>query len=194
MIRPFGGVTAIAAASQPVFGTTLTAAIVPSVDQHTGTNGPGTSAPPITIVVTSTAGFLQNDRIAVGPKTNFTAANKSKLDLGTITAVVDGTHLKVQGLTQAHLSTDYVVLSEMAAAVYVVPVSTTSLIYLGTDETVGAADASVFDVIAKVSATTAEPTYWHISPPTGRADSYDTTQYWLLGTAADTFVARFQQN
>jgi hypothetical protein len=194
MIRPWNGVQAVAAASQPVFGTTLTAAIVPSVDQHTGTNGPGTSAPPITITVTSTAGFVQNDRIAIGPKTNFTAANRKLLDLGTITAVVDGTHLKVQGLTQTHLSTDYVVLSEMCAAVYVVPVSTTAIIYLGTDETVAAADASVFDVIAKVSATTAEPTYWHQSSPTGRADSYDTSQYWLLGTAADTFVARFQQN
>jgi hypothetical protein len=194
MIRPFAGVQAVAAASQPVFGTTLTAAITPSVDKFTGTNRPGTSPPPIQITVTSTAGFVQNDRIAVGPKTNFTAANRSKLDLGTITSVVDTTHLLVQGLTQAHASTDYVVLSEMCSAVYVVPVSTTAIIYLGTDETVGAADASVFDVIAKVSATTAEPTYWHSSPPTGRADSYDTTQYWLLGTAADTFVARFQQN
>jgi hypothetical protein len=193
MIRPFAGVQAIAAASQPVFGTTLTAAFTTPA-QATAGNTPPRSAPAQTLVVTSTAGFLQNDRIAVGPKANFTAANRSKLDLGTIAAVVDATHLSVIGLTQNHASTDYVVLSEMASAVYIVPVSTTALIYLGTDETVGAADPSVFDVIAKVSAVTAEPTYWHSSPPTGRADSYDTTQYWLLGTAADTFVARFQQN
>jgi len=193
MIRPFAGVQTVAAASQPVFGTTLTAATV-SPAQTTAGNRPPASAPAQTIAVTSTAGFVQNDRVLVGPKASFTAALRSTLDEGTVTAIVDSTHMKVVGLTQNHASTDYVVLDEPASFVEVLPVSTLGPLYLGTDSTVAAADASVFDVIAKVSATTAEPTYWHTSPTNGRSDAYQTSQYWLLGTAADTFVARFHQN
>lgn len=195
MIRPFAGVQTVGAASMPVFGTTLTAAATYSVDRYTGTNRPGTTTPAISLTVGSTAGFNEGDSVQVGPKTNFTAANRAKLDQGTVASIVDGTHMMVQGLTQNHAATgEYVVLAEVASAVYVIPVSTANPLYLGLDETVASNDTSVFDVISKDSATTSQPTYWHVSPPTGLGDSYDTSQYWIAGTAADTFVARFHQN
>lgn len=193
MIRSWQGIQAIGAASQPVFGTTTTAAVKFAVDRYTGTNTPGTTTPAILIAVTSSTGFQVDDRVQVGPKTNFTAANRGNLDHGTVASIPDSTHITVQGLLQNHASGDYVVLDESASFVLVLPVATAAVMYLGTDETVAAGDASVFDVLAKLSGAGAEATYWHQSLPTGRADSYQTSQYWIAGTAADTFVARFHQ-
>ena len=193
MIRPYQGVQTIGAASQPVFGTALTAAITPTVDPHTGTNRPGTTPPPVIISVTSTVGILEGDSVAVGPKGNFTTANRSKLDHGVVASIISATQMSVNGLLQSHAATgEYVVLDEVASTVHIIPVSTTAQIFLGTDSTVSGTDLFVFDVIAKV-ASTAEPTYWHQSLPAGRSDSYQTSQYWLDGTQNDTFLARFTQ-
>jgi hypothetical protein len=101
--------------------------------------------------------------------------------------------MSVNGLLQSHAATgEYVVLDEVASTVHIIPVATTAQIFLGTDSTVSGTDLFVFDVIAKV-ASTAEPTYWHDSPPTNNSDSYQTSQYWLEGTQNDTFLARFTQ-
>jgi hypothetical protein len=194
MIRSFKGVQAIGAASQPVFGTTLAAAATYSVDRYTGTNRPGTTTPPIPIVVGSTVGFKQNDNILVGLKENFTTANRALLDQGTIASIVDGTHMTVIGLTQNHAATgEYVVLDEVASYVQVQGVSLAGDAYLGTDSTVASNDPYVFDVLP-ILTPPAEQTYWHVSPTTGKADSYQTSQYWIAGTASDTFLARFHQN
>jgi hypothetical protein len=136
--------------------------------------------------------MVQNDQVLVGPKANFTAPNRKLLDQGIISAVVDSTHIQVINLTQAHASGEYVVLDECASAVVILPVTTAHPIYVGTDETVGATDASTFDYIAAID-TPMQPTYFHSSTTTGNSDAYQTSQYWLLGTAGDTFVARFQQ-
>lgn len=193
MIRPFKGIQAMGSAAMPVFGTTLAAAVVPSFDQHTGTNKPGTSPPPVTIVVGSTVGFNQGDSIQVGLTANFTTANRGLLDHGVIAAIVDATHMKVTGLLQTHAATgEWVVLDEVASFVQITPVATAADFYIGTDSTVAVADPYVFDVIGAV-ATTVEPVYSHISPTTGRADSYQTSQYWINGASAATFVARFHQ-
>lgn len=191
MIRPYGGITTIGGSSQPVFGTTLSAASTASVDRFTGTNRPGTTTPPITLTVASTVGLLQNDQILVGPKANFTAANRNLLDQGLIASVVDATHITVINLTQNHASGEYLVLDEDASLVQVTPVGNTGIIYLGTDSTVSPTDGSVFDAIP-IGASVL--TYWHLSPTTGNSDSYQTSQYWVDGTSADKFVARFQQD
>src|ERR1700742_299716 len=99
MIRPYLGVQTVGAASQPVFGTTLTAASTFSVDRFKGGNRPGTTTPPITLVVTSSVGFNVGDRVQVGPKGNFTTANRGSLDHGTVASIVDATHITAQGLT-----------------------------------------------------------------------------------------------
>ncbi len=76
--------------------------------------------------------------------------------------------------------------------VQITPVTSTAVMYIGNASTVSATDSSTFDVIGK-NAVTVEPTYWHFSPPTGLGDSYNTSEFWLNGTAGDTFVARFTQ-
>lgn len=193
MIRPFQGVATIGAASQPVFGTALTAAITPTVDPFTGTNKPGTNPPPVTISVTSTVGFLVDDSIQIGLKANFTTANRSKLDHGVISAILSATQMQVKGLLQSHAgSGEYVVLDEVASAVHIIPVNTTAQMFIGTDSTVSGTDLFVFDAISK-SASTVQPTYWHDSLPTDNSDTFQTSQYWLSGTQNDTFLARFTQ-
>lgn len=191
MIRPYGGVQTIGGSSQPVFGTTLSAASTASVDRFTGTNRPGTTTPPITLTVASTVGMVQDDHVAVGPKASFTTALRGTLDHGVIASIVDATHITVQGLTQNHASGEYVVLDEVASLVQVTPVGNTGIIYLGTDSTVSPTDGSVFDAIP-IGASVL--TYWHLSPTTDNSDSYQTSQYWVDGTSDDKFVARFQQN
>lgn len=192
MIRPYGGVTTIGGSSQPVFGTTLSAASTASVDRFTGTNRPGTTTPPITLTVASTVGLLQNDQILVGPKANFTAANRNLLDQGLIASIVDATHITVQGLKQNHASGEFVVLDEDASLVQITPVAISAISYIGTDSTVSSTDPSVFDVLQIFSAGSSALTYWHLAPTTATSDSYQTSQYWISGSG--TFVARFQQN
>lgn len=184
-IRTFGLET-VGAASQPVFGTTLTAASKFSVDPYKGTNRPGTTTPPIAVVVTSTQGMLVGDRVAVGPKGNFTAANRKLLDQGTIAAISSSTVMTVQGLTQNHAIGEYLVLCETSDHVNVIPVTQVGSIYLGTDSTISATDASMF--------AGGPPQYWFDNPPTGSSQAYQTDQYWLFGTTpGDTFIGRFDQ-
>ena len=193
MIRPWNGVQTLGSAAQPVFGTALTAASIFATDRYTGTNRPGTTTPPVTLAVASSIGFQVNDHVQVGPKVNFTTANRKLLDHGTVAGIVDPTHISVQGLLQNHASGEYVVLDETASMVQIIPVGTSNPIYLGTDSTASAADPYIFDVIAQTSTTTSEPTYWHTSPSTGTSDSYQTSQYWVNGTDGNQIVARFSQ-
>jgi len=194
MIRPYFGVQALGASAQPVFGTTLTAASHFAVDRFTGTNKPGATTPPVTVVLESSASLIVGDRVAVGPGSNFTVANRGNLDHGTVASIaLDGVTITVQGLLQNHASGEFLVLDEPASFVQITPITNTALMYLGTDSTVSASDTSVFDVLAPI-ADTSEPTYSHISPTTGVADSYQTSQYWIDGAAASTFIARFHQN
>lgn len=184
-IREFQGVQTIGAASQPVFGTTLTAASIFATDKHTGTNRPGTTTPPVPVVVASTLGMNVGDRVLVGPKANFTRTNANLLDQGTIASVVDGTHLTVQGLTQNHASGEYLLLNECSSMVSVLPVTLSAAMYLGKSSTVSSTDSSVF--------AGGSPQSWANNPTTATGDSYQTSEFWISGTAGDTFIGRFDQ-
>ena len=197
-IRPFGGVQSIGASAAPVFGTTLTAAFTPRPDPFSGNLNPGSNQTQGQLAVTSTTGFNVGDRILVGAAAAFNPGLATTLaDLGVIKQVVSGTVLLVQGLLNAHAANEYVVLNEEVAHVAIAPVGGTAgnLMYIGNAPTVAAGDASVFDVLT-VPATGASgvgPNYIHNSPAVGGAQPYQTVTYWIAGTAADKFVARFTQ-
>ena len=187
--RPYQGQQTTAGASQPVFGTTLTAASKFAVDRFLGTNRPGTTTPPVALTVTSSAGLQVGDRILVGPKGNFTKANAALLDQGTVAAITSPTAITVQGLTQNHASGEYLVLNEVASKVDVLMVNMapTSAVYLGTESSVSPTDTSVF--------AGGSQQYWqNASTTTGTGQSYQTSEYWLYDSAAgDTFIGRFDQ-
>ncbi len=184
-IREFQGVQTVGAASQPVFGTTLTAASIFATDRFTGTNRPGTTTPPVPLVVASTLGMNVGDRVLIGLKANFTRANYNLLDQGTVASIADATHLTVQGLTQNHAVGEYLVLNECASKVDVIPVSINAAMYLGKSSTVSPTDSSVF--------AGGSPQYWANNPTTATGDSYQTSEFWIYGAAGDTFIGRFDQ-
>lgn len=191
-IRPFGGIVSVASSTvaQPLFGTTLTAASTHSIDRFHGGNRPGTTTPPITLTVASSVGMKVGDRVLVGPFASFTnsakLANPQALDQGGIASIVDATHITVQGLLVNHASGEYVVLDEVASYIQLIPVSIAGQFLVGTDSSTGLTDPSVY--------AAGTPTYWNpLVQPTATGCTYQTCEAWLLGTAADTYVASFYQ-
>lgn len=182
-IRTFAGVQAIGAASQPVFGTTMNGDGILTPDPHTLKTGPASQASSTKIPVVSTKGFRVGDRVLVAPKANFVF--QGSRDQGTVDLVdPGGAFLIVLGLLIPHATGEYVVLNEDAMTVRVQPVAMAVGYYLGTDSTVAAADQSVFSV--------GSPGQIYDSPPT-IADTLKTSEFWISGTAADTFVASYMQ-
>jgi hypothetical protein len=191
-IRPYSGITTVASSTvaQPIFGTTLTAASTFSVDRFTGNNKPGSTTPPVTLTVASSVGMKVDDRILVGLFASFTnaarLANPQALDQGTIASIVDATHITVQGLLKNHASGEYVVLNETASYIQLIPVTVASQFLVGTDSSTSLTDPSVYAV--------GTPAYWNpLVQPTATGCTYQTCEAWLLGTAADTYVASFYQ-
>lgn len=181
-IRTFAGVQTIGAASQPVFGTTMNGAGAMTKDPHTLSTGPASQASSTVLPVASTKGFRVGDRVLVGPKANFVF--QGSIDQGTVDAVVAGVSITVLGLLINHASGEYVVLNEDAMTVRIQPVVMAAAYYLGTDSTVAAGDQSVFAV--------GSPGQIYDSPPT-ISDTLKTAEFWISGTAADTFVASYMQ-
>jgi hypothetical protein len=175
IIRPTG-IVALTASAQPVFGTTLSAltALVP--DAYSGNTLPGSNPSLTPVLVASTAIFRQGDTVNVGPAIG-------PWDIGTIAKITDATHMTIQGLTINHASGQYVILAEDAARVHVRAIAAATVLYLGLDQTVGAASSTVFDSLATGAA------YDSSTAPTGGFNN--TSEYWILGAAADTYLAYF---
>jgi len=190
-IRPFGGIQTMGAASQPVFGSTLTADSTLHPDQFSGNVLPGSNPSLSYLTVASVLGFRIGDIVVVGLKASFIVpAVANTLDTGNITAIDPvGKILTIQGLLRSHANGEYVVLNEAAASVVIVGVTATHVWYLGNASTVAANDPSVFDVIPGLAS--GQPTYWHKSETTGQSNSYNTSEFWITGTQNDTFCARF---
>jgi len=192
-IRSFGVQTMAAAASQPVFGTTMSAAGVLIPDQYSGNTNPGSNQSLSYLTLTSVTGFRVGDLVVVGPKASFSAPVllTAPLDTGTIKKIA-GSVVTVQGLISSHASGEYVLLNEEAAFVYVIPRVNTALLYLGTASTVAVADASTFDVLPIYTGSGAVP-YYHQSSASDRTNPYKTSEFWINGAQNDTFIARYTQ-
>jgi hypothetical protein len=186
MIRPYKGVQALGAASQPVFGTTMNGAGVMTKDPYTQNTLPGSNPSSTVLPVVSVVGMKTGDHVLVGLKAAFVSGGA--LDLGIIQSINTVTpSITVSGLQSAHASGEYVVVNEDAMKVWVEPVTSTNPMYLGNASTVAAADPSVF---------------WVVNLPTGAnpylsatdlADTLKTSEFWIDGTSGDTFVAGFMQ-
>lgn len=198
VIRSFGIQTiASSGASQSLFGTVLSAADTLSPDQFSGNTKPGSNPSLSYLPVVSSLGFRPGDHVAIGPKADFvvptygSSPNFGSLDTGIIKQVIQGSpndFIVVQNLTVLHASGEYLVLNEPANIVKIVPRITTGLLYIGNEETVSSSDRSVIDVIPIYSGAGAVP-YFHESKVGDRANSFNLVEYWLRGTATDTFIA-----
>ena len=192
-IRSFGVQSMAASASQPVFGTTMSAAGVLIPDQYSGNTNPGSNQSLSYLTLTSVTGFRVGDLVVVGPKASFSAPVllTAPLDAGTIKNIA-GSVVTVQGLISTHASGEYVLLNEEAAFVYVEPRVNTALLYLGTASTVASGDASTFDVLPIWTGAGTMP-YYHQSSASDRTNPYKTSEFWVNGASGDTFIARYTQ-
>ena len=198
-LRPFFGSIAASGSAQPVFGTALTAAVVPLPDQFSGRNDPASNQTQVSVTVTSTKGFISGDRVTIGPTNSFnpglaTAAQMAKVDNVTVKSITDGTHMVVQGLQLSHAATgEWVVLNEDAGSVHIRPVVTTAAVYIGNASTISSSDVSLMDILPINAAAGTGPVYWFDANTMGLSQPYQTAQFWVNGTASDTFLARFSQ-
>jgi hypothetical protein len=201
-IRTFG-IQTLGTLSQPAFGTVLTASSTLSPDQFTNKVGPGNNPSLSYFSVLSSIGFKVGDRVIVGPRAQFVNgcsvifnAGQTGLDVGTIHQIIPGSpydKFVVQDLKVQHTGDEYILLNEDASNVKIIPVNVSDLIYVGQWATVSASDPYVFDVITPYAGV-GNLTYWHDSPTTGGSNTYKTSEFWLLGTAGNTFLARFSQS
>jgi hypothetical protein len=186
-LRPFAGPQSVSGSAQPAFGTAVTAAVTPPPDPFAGNLNPGTNETQCNLTVTSTNGFLPGDRVTVGLTAAFKpgiVASASIPDQGTVKSITSSTVMVVQGLKKPHAATgEWCVLNEEAGRVRIRAVANT--LYIGNASTVSATDLSVFDILS--------PGNLFDTGAIGTTQPYQTSAYWVFGTAADTFVAAFSQ-
>jgi hypothetical protein len=100
----------------------------------------------------------------------------------------------VQGVQLSHAASgEWVVLNEDAGSVHIRPVVTTAAVYIGNASTIAAGDPSLMDVLPINAAAGTGPVYWFDATAMGLSQPYQTAQFWMNGTAADTVLARFSQ-
>jgi hypothetical protein len=187
----FAGVQSIASssASQPVFGTSTTAAASPTYDQFAG-NRTGANPSVTTLAVSSTEGFTDGSNILVATTAQLGSANPN---VGRVVGIVSTTSMTVSGLNQSVASGAWVILAEEAESITIKPiVGNSAVIYIGTAQTVSSTDASVIDVLPNPTSSTYSFNFFH-AETTDKGHAYNTSQYWASGTASDKFVANFTQ-
>lgn len=188
-VRPFAGVRTLAGSAEPIFGTAITAAFTPPPDPYQGNLQPGTNETQVVVTVTSTKGFLDGDRVAVGPTAAFSPgliAAASIPDQGTVKKIVDSTHLVIQGLKQSHAASgEWVVLNETIGNVHLSPVAISATTYVGNSSAVAAGDQGVIDSFP--SAATLPIDFESI----GSSQPMQLSAFWILGSG--TYIPRFTQ-
>jgi hypothetical protein len=188
-VRPFSGVTTLAGTAQPIFGSAVTAAVTPPPDPFVNNLTPGSNETQCNLTVTSTAGFLPGDRVAVGLAAAFKpgiTAVGSIPDQGTVKKIVSSTVMVVQGLKNAHAATgEWCVLNEDAGNVHLTPVTLSAATYIGNASTVSSTDVSVMDYFA--SAATLPIDFESI----GQSQPMQLSQFWINGSG--TYIPRFTQ-
>ena len=184
-LLPFYGIQTVTGSAQPVFGTALTAAVTPPPDQFSGNLGPGSNQTQAQVTVTSTRGFFPGVEILIGASSDFAPGSATQLaDRAVVKRVVSATVLLVQGLHNSHASGEWCLLNEVVGFIRITSLGTNNL-YLGNAPTVSPTDSSVIDVIPPGSQA------YTIS--IGTTQPLQTSEFWLYGTAADTFVPSYAQ-
>lgn len=177
--RGFGFQTiAATAVAQPVFGTTLTAAINPTPDQYTGRMDPASNRSVGSVAVAQPTMFRKGDRAYLGTQEQIAAGAG---DSAQVIAVV-GSVVTLQGLTRAHASGEFIILSVPCSRVKIMAgPDNVAEMYLGEDYTVSLTSTTLFDLV--------DPSqrFWDTGP-SGDGNVYETTHFWISGTAADTYL------
>lgn len=178
------GIQTLGASAQPAFGTTLTAAVTPTPDRHTGTYDPRSQPSYATLAVTAASWFKTGDKVAIGTAANFGFNPVQHPDFGSVATAPNyvGNTVAVSGLTRAHASGEFVVLCINVATLIIAPLDTnTGVFYIGPDSSVGAASTSLGYQITKAAAAL-EAQYALGRDAVG--NTFDTGAYWVTSTVS----------
>lgn len=188
-LRPFAGPQTVSGSAQPVFGAAVSAAVTPPPDPFAGNLNPGSNETQCILNIASTNGFLPGDRVAVGLTAAFKpgiVAAGSIPDQGTVKSITDGTHMVVQGLKYPHAASgEWCVLNDTAGYVRIRSAIAAAVMYLANASTVTSSDPSVFEVLS--------PGALFETSPIGSTQPWQLSQFWLIGTTADIFIASYSQ-
>ena len=176
--RPFAGSQTLSGSAQPAFGTTTTAAVIPTYDRFAG-NVTGANPSMTTLSVTSTAGFRAGDYVLVC--TQYPVNGPP--NMGQIKSFPTTTSMVVQGLTQSVSSGAFVVLAVPAESITIQDLTAGSM-YVGTASTISSTDASLLAELFTGGV--------YSTPTTDISHAYNTVDYWVEG-ASGTFVASYSQ-
>ena len=180
------GTQTLGSAARPVWGTTLSAASpVPFPDPFTNSYAPGSMLPPVTLAVVTSVPFRVGDPILVRPAT-IDATHPQ--EAATVSAIVDGTHITVVGLTVSHASGQFVINnSNVARLVVQADSANTHLLYLGNDSTVGASATSLIYVIGSPSSAIVQPAEYALNDSIVECP-IALGQFWITGTSGEKFL------
>jgi hypothetical protein len=188
--------------SQPLFGTTLPANGTLTPDQFVGDpmrwTAPGTNPSLSYFQVVNSIGFRTDDRVAIATAAQFAVMGKAvrtgqkpqQIDAGFIRAITTGSPydiITVQGLVIPHLSGEYFVLNESAANLYVERETSVGNLYFGNGSSVSPTDPSVFGTLQ------ASATGPFIRNSGGQFSPYQTVEWWVYGTAGESFIASWDE-
>lgn len=145
-LRGFGTQT-LTGSPQPLFGTTLSAAVLPSPDPNTGRLDPG-SMPSSTVLPLAAPSYIfrVGDHVAIGPTSAFLPPNQNPSfppDGGTVQQILSASSILVTGLLRKHSAAEWVVLAIPCAQINIQNGSGT--IYLGEDSTVGVTSLTLIE-------------------------------------------------
>ena len=179
-LRGFGYQT-LTGSPQPLFGTTLSAAVSPSPDFYTGRLDPGSQNSSAYLYLNAPVNlFRTGDHVMVGASDSFVQGATVSPDGGTVQAVnLSASNILVTGLQRKHSASEWVILALPVAEVDIQNGASGTL-YLGEDNTVGAGSAT----LAK---TTAADTTMTIGSP-GLGNMIETQKLWVKGTASNTIL------
>jgi DNA-binding beta-propeller fold protein YncE len=182
-LRGFGNQT-LTGAAQPMFGTTISTAIMPTPDQFTGNFDPRSAASQSIIQVATAATFRKGDTVMVGPASAFMQGSAINPDQGKITAVNYGAGtITVAGLTRAHAAGEFIVLSIQVATISIQ--NGAGQLYVGEDSSVAAGSNTLLRILAAAASYD-----WGLS---NVGNVLGTGHIWVSGTAADTFLPSIVQ-
>jgi hypothetical protein len=132
--------------------------------------------------------------VAVGPNAAFNqpglTAVSAIADQGTVKSITSATVLVIQGLKMSHAATgEWVILNEDAGNVHIRPVVNVAAISIGT----GAFVSQTLIDILPITSAGAAPGYVFDAESIGLSQPFQTSEFWVNGTASDTFLPRFTQ-
>lgn len=167
---------------QPVFGTTLSAAIAPD---------PNGAA--ISITVADSSMFKASDKIMMcGSGSDFTTRSESGI---VVVSVVDSTHITAIIMAK-HNSGDFVVLSMLCDEILVQGLDGSAGDYFfgvvpNFDNTLTATNGKGLIFVARKSPSGSQPPFFSSAQIYGM-NPKNTNQFWIQGTQNDVFLPSFE--